>query len=93
LAVGVIKDQELIYAKGFGVMNLETGGEVTPRTLFHMAPVIKPFVARSIVQLLEQKELSLGDRIVEYLPYFEVRVHFFNWMPSEGNNRSHALLT
>ena len=24
LAVGVIKDQELVYAKGFGVMNLET---------------------------------------------------------------------
>jgi CubicO group peptidase (beta-lactamase class C family) len=73
LAVGVVKDQELIYAKGFGVMNLKTGGEVTPRTLFHMASVTKPFVATSIVQLLEQKELSLDDRIVEHLPYFEMK--------------------
>jgi CubicO group peptidase (beta-lactamase class C family) len=73
LAVGVVEDQELIYAKGFGVMNLETGGEVTPRTLFHMASVTKPFVATSIVQLLEQKKLSLDDRIVEYLPYFEMK--------------------
>jgi CubicO group peptidase (beta-lactamase class C family) len=73
LAVGVVKDQELIYAKGFGVMNLKTGGEVTERTLFHMASVTKPFVATSIVQLLEQKKLSLDDRIVKHLPYFEMK--------------------
>jgi CubicO group peptidase (beta-lactamase class C family) len=73
LAVGVVKDQELIYAKGFGVMNLKTGGEVTPRTLFHMASITKPFVATSIVQLLEHNKLALDDRIVEYLPYFEMK--------------------
>jgi CubicO group peptidase (beta-lactamase class C family) len=72
LAVGVVIDQELVYAQGFGVVNLETGGEVTPRTLFHMASVTKPFVATSIVQLLEQGKLSLDDRIVDHLPYFEL---------------------
>jgi CubicO group peptidase (beta-lactamase class C family) len=73
LAVGVVKDQELVYAEGFGVVNLETGGEITPRTLFHMASITKPFVATSIVQLLEQGKLSLDDRIVDYLPYFEMQ--------------------
>ena len=73
LAVGVVQDRELVYARGFGVVNLETGGEVTPRTLFHMASITKPFVATSIVQLLEQKKLSLDDRIVKHLPYFEMR--------------------
>jgi CubicO group peptidase (beta-lactamase class C family) len=72
LAVGVVMDQELVYAQGFGVANLETGGEITPRTLFHMASVTKPFVATAIVQLLEQGKLSLDDRIVEHLPYFEL---------------------
>jgi CubicO group peptidase (beta-lactamase class C family) len=72
LAVGVVKDMELVYATGFGVMNLKTGEEVTPRTVFHMASITKPFVATAIVQLLEQKKLSLDDRIVEYLPYFEM---------------------
>jgi CubicO group peptidase (beta-lactamase class C family) len=73
LAVGVVKDQELIYARGFGVTNLKTGEEVTPQTLFHMASITKPFVATSIVQLLEQNKLSLDDRIVDYLPYFELK--------------------
>jgi CubicO group peptidase (beta-lactamase class C family) len=72
LAVGVVKDQELVYARGFGVTNVETGEEVTPRTLFHMASITKPFVATSIVQLLEQGKLSLDDPIVEHLPYFEM---------------------
>jgi CubicO group peptidase (beta-lactamase class C family) len=73
LAVGVVKDMELVYATGFGVMNLKTGEKVTPQTLFHMASITKPFVATAIVQLLEQKKLSLDDRIVEYLPYFEMK--------------------
>ena len=72
LAVGVVKDQELVYAKGFGVVNLETGGQITERTLFHMASVTKPFVATSIVQLLEHNKLSLDDPIVKHLPYFEL---------------------
>jgi CubicO group peptidase (beta-lactamase class C family) len=58
LAVGVVQDYELVYAKGFGVTNLETGEEFTTRTLFHMASVTKPFVATSIVQLFEQEKLS-----------------------------------
>lgn len=78
LAVGVVKDQELLYARGFGVMNLETGGEVTPQTLFHMASMTKPFVATSIVQLLEQERLSLDDRIVQHLSYFELADERYN---------------
>ncbi|HUT15158.1 MAG TPA: serine hydrolase domain-containing protein, partial [Anaerolineae bacterium] len=73
LAIGVVRDQELVYAKGFGVTNLETGGEVTPRTLFHMASITKPFVATSIMQLLEQGKLSLDDPIVQHLPYFQLK--------------------
>ena len=73
LAVAVVKDQEILYAQGFGVLNLETGGEVTPRTLFHMASVTKPFVATAIMQLVEQGKLSLDDRIVDHLPYFEMK--------------------
>jgi CubicO group peptidase (beta-lactamase class C family) len=73
LAVGVINDMELVYATGFGVMSLKTGDQVTPQTLFHMASITKPFVATAIVQLLEQNKLSLDDRIVDYLPYFELK--------------------
>jgi CubicO group peptidase (beta-lactamase class C family) len=73
LAVGVVRDRELVYAKGFGVTNLEAGGEITKRTLFHMASVTKPFVATSIVQLLEQKKLTLEDPVVKHLPYFRMK--------------------
>ncbi len=72
LAVGVVRNQKLVYAKGFGLSNVETGAKVSTRTLFHMASVTKPFVATAIVQLLEQQKLSLDDRIVKHLPYFKM---------------------
>jgi CubicO group peptidase (beta-lactamase class C family) len=38
-----------------------------------MASITKPFVATAIVQLLEEGKLSLDDRIVDHLPYFELK--------------------
>ena len=53
IAVGILKGNKIIYAKGFGVRNLETKEPVTTRSLFHMASVSKPFVATAIMQLVE----------------------------------------
>jgi CubicO group peptidase (beta-lactamase class C family) len=36
-AVGVIRNDSLIFAKGYGMANLEYGVPVTPETIFHMA--------------------------------------------------------
>ena len=37
LALGIVKDGEIFYSKGFGVKNLETGVPLTESTIFHMA--------------------------------------------------------
>jgi CubicO group peptidase (beta-lactamase class C family) len=73
LAIGVVKSGELVYAQGFGVRNLDTQEPVTPRTLFHLASVSKPFVATAIVQLAEQGKLALDAPVVAYLPYFRLK--------------------
>ena len=70
LAIGIIKDNEVAYAKGFGVQGLDTKGPLTVQSLFHMASVSKPFVATAIMQLVEAGKLGLDQRLVEYLPYF-----------------------
>ena len=70
LAVGIVEKNQVAYTGGFGVMNLKTGGPVTPRTLFHMASVSKPFVATAIMQLVERGKLNLDDKVVTHLPYF-----------------------
>lgn len=67
-AVGVVHQGKLIYAKGFGEADLETGARISPETIFHGASLAKQFTAYAIVLLVQQKKLSLDDDIRTYLP-------------------------
>src|SRR6266699_2299016 len=69
LAIGIVRGDEVVYVKGFGVKHLETREPVTATSLFHLASVSKPFVATAIMQLAEQGKLDLDTPIVRYLPY------------------------
>ena len=72
LAVSIVKDNKIVYAKGFGVKNLETKEPITEKSLFHMASVSKPFSATAIMQFVEKGKVDLDDPVVKYLPYFKV---------------------
>ncbi len=72
LAVGVVKNGEIAYAKGFGYANYETKELVTPHTVFYTASISKTFTSTAIMQLSEQKKLDIESRATEYLSYFEM---------------------
>lgn len=72
LALGIVADNEIIYARGFGVRSIETGEPVSNTTIFHLASISKPFVATGIVQLVEQGKIELDTPILTYLPYFKL---------------------
>ncbi|PYZ96444.1 hypothetical protein CR205_12035 [Alteribacter lacisalsi] len=72
LAVSVVKDGQVMMAKGFGVKNRDSQEPVTERSLFHMASVSKTFAALAVVRLAEQKKLGLDSLVTDYLPYFEL---------------------
>src|SRR4051794_10682219 len=69
-AIGIVRNDSLIYAKGYGMANLEYEIPITPETIFHMASLSKQFTAYSIVLLAKEGKLSLGDDIHKYLPWF-----------------------
>jgi CubicO group peptidase (beta-lactamase class C family) len=69
-AVGVVRNDSLIFSKGYGMANLEYGVPITPETIFHIASVSKQFTAYSILLLERQKKLSLDDDIHKYLNWF-----------------------
>ncbi|MFT3934109.1 MAG: serine hydrolase domain-containing protein [Chitinophagaceae bacterium] len=69
-AIGIVKGDSLIYAKGYGMANLEYNVPITPATIFHMASISKQFTAYSIVLLAAQGKLKLDDDIRKYLPWF-----------------------
>lgn len=70
VAIGVVRNDSLIYSKGYGMSNLEYSIPISPETIFHMASVSKQFAAYSIVLLARQGRLKLEDDVRQYLPWF-----------------------
>jgi len=67
-ALGVYRDGRMLYAKGYGLANLEEGVRITPESVFDIASVSKQFTAASIVLLERQGKLRLDDDIRKYVP-------------------------
>lgn len=72
LAISITRDDEIVYLGAFGVRNIETREQLKPEHFFHFASVSKPFVATAIMQLVEQKKISLDDKLTTHLPYFKI---------------------
>ncbi|OOG76761.1 serine hydrolase [Algoriphagus sp. A40] len=71
LSVAVVKDGELVYSNAFGWK--EEGTRPLQTTdIFRIASISKSFSATSIMQLVENKKLSLDDEVSD-LVGFEVR--------------------
>jgi CubicO group peptidase (beta-lactamase class C family) len=67
-ALGVIRDGQLIFRRGYGQAVLEHGIAITPQTVFDIGSVSKHFTAAAIVLLAQQGKLSLDDDIRKYVP-------------------------
>lgn len=68
--IGIVKNDSLIYSKGYGLANLEYGVPNKPATIFHMASISKQFTAWAVLLLAKQGKLSLQDDVRKYLPWF-----------------------
>ncbi|MCB8999049.1 MAG: beta-lactamase family protein [Bacteroidales bacterium] len=62
-SVAITSKEKLVYAKGFGIANDETGEMVQPGHLFRIASVSKLITAVAIMQLYEQGKISLTDTV------------------------------
>lgn len=73
IAVGVVSDQSLVWARGFGYANVAERVAMTPATKFRMASHSKLFTATAIMQLREQGKVRLDDPVTKYLPWFRLK--------------------
>lgn len=70
-AILVMKGDSILFAKGYGLADLETGEKITPNTLFNTGSVSKTFVAYGILKLRDAGALSLEDSLPKYFPDFD----------------------
>ena len=71
IVVGVVSDQDLIWARGFGHADLDSDRHMETDTRFRMASHSKLFTATAIMQLREQGKVRLDDPVADYLPWFD----------------------
>lgn len=71
LSVAVVKDNQVIYSKGFGFRDLEQKLPVTENTVFHIASMSKAFTGGLLGILEGENELALKDKPALYISDFQ----------------------
>jgi len=72
LSIGIVHDQELVWAAGFGRARLEPDRPATPDTLYRIASITKLFTSTAVLQLRDAGRLQLDDPIARHLPWFSI---------------------
>ena len=73
LAIAVVQGDEIIFAGGFGLRDVERKLPVTPQTQFYIASTTKSFTATAAKLLAEEGKIDLDAPIKKYLPELVVQ--------------------
>ena len=73
LAVAVVMDDSVIFARGYGEREYGTGAPVDEHTLFAIASTTKAFTAAALGMLVDEGVLDWDDPVRRHLPDFELR--------------------
>jgi len=72
LSVAVVKDGQVVLAKGYGVRRLGQPAPVDARTLFGIASNTKAFTATALGLLVEEGRIEWDGPVTRYLPWFQM---------------------
>jgi CubicO group peptidase (beta-lactamase class C family) len=72
IAVAVVKDGKVVFAKGYGVTSLNTGKKVDENTRFGIASNSKAFTVAALAMLSDEGKLRLDDKVTDYIPEFKM---------------------
>jgi CubicO group peptidase (beta-lactamase class C family) len=72
LALAIVKDGKIVYAKGFGVTEIGKTKKVDENTIFAVGSNTKAFTATALFKLAAENKLSVDDKVIKYLPEFRL---------------------
>lgn len=72
MAIAIVKDDSVIFARGYGVQDLKAGGTVDANTVFGIASNTKAYTAAALAVLVDQGKLKWEDKVTKYLPYLKL---------------------
>ncbi len=72
LAIAIVKNDQVVFAKGYGVRKLGDPAPVDEKTLFAIGSSSKAFTSASIAMLVDEGKLKLDEPATKYLPGFQL---------------------
>ncbi len=89
LSTAIVKDQKVVWAKGFGYADVENKIPATEHTSYHLASLTKTFASTILMQLVQEGKINLDDPVSKYGIALEsngvIRVKHLFSHTSEGN--------
>ena len=68
LAIGIVENGRLVYARGFGSANLESRQRFEPATQTYVGSISKQFTAAAVLLLQQDGKLKLSDQVTRWVP-------------------------
>lgn len=72
MAVAIVKDGELVFSKGYGVADIETGAPVDGDTVFQIASISKAFTSAALAILIDEGKIGWDTPVIDILPDFRM---------------------
>lgn len=72
VAVAVVKNDSIVYLRGFGVREVGKAEPVDGNTVFAIGSSSKAFTAAAVGMLVDEGKVKWGDRATKYLPGFQL---------------------
>lgn len=72
LAIAIVKDDRIVFAKGYGVRELGGTAAVDDHTLFAIGSSSKAFTAAALAMLVDEGKIKWDDPVTKYLPGFQL---------------------
>ena len=72
ISVAVVKDGQVVLAKGYGVRSLKTREPMDANTLVGIASNTKAFTAAALGLLVDEGKLKWDDKVTDYIPEFRM---------------------
>lgn len=74
LAIAIVKDDQVVFAKGYGVRKLGDPAQVNERTTFAIGSASKAFTAAALAMLVDEGKLKWDDPVTKHLKDFVLHV-------------------
>jgi CubicO group peptidase (beta-lactamase class C family) len=72
LALAIVRNDSVIFMKGYGVRKMGEKDPVTPKTMFAIASTTKAMTVACLGMLVDSNKVSWDDPVTKYLPWFQL---------------------